>query len=464
MKKYIGLITALLLFTVFTPSFAVPLHHPSGSNLTYGAISNGQSIMSDITNPAAGASIFTQEDGQFRFGILSSVGVGYEIGNVADLANRVDLTIDKFTDTANTQTLVGTDVATNVNRILGILNQDINTTNLLLQDIATNGYFRGFAAIHAPVMPLVVTHKALSGSFVIDVNGSAVGLASFISNDIAQLSAGDIQTAVQNAITGAETTVNLGDIINSDSATVVKGATVAELSVGYSTSVWEGEASQLFVGLRGNYYKVQLTRFAQKLDDSSNQTLSDIYDDNKDTNEKDNSGIGIDLGVLWVGENSRAGATLKNLNKPSFDYNPIDTSEFSDATVITKLQGIDKYEMEPQLRLEGAFFTANQNWVFGVAIDANAIKDSVGQEVQWATASAAYATDTIFIPGLRFGYRANLAGTELTYLTTGVTFGWFNLDIAYGLEDVTVEKSDLISVDGTIPRSVIVNLGVELTF
>jgi len=462
MKKHISLITALLFSTA---SLATPVYHPPGSNLTYGSISNGQSIMSDITNPAAGASIFTKEDGQFRFGVFSSIGVGYEIGDVADLINQIDTTIDKFTDTANNQTIIGTNITDNVNRILGILNTDIATTNTLLLDIEKNGYFKGFASIHVPIMPLVVTHKAISGSFVLDINASGVGLASFLSSDVSDITSGDITTAVTNAIAGTQTSVNLGDLINSDSTTVIKGAAIVELSLGYSKPVWKNDDGQLFAGIRGNYYKVELTRFAQKLDDSSNQSLNDIFEANKDSNQKNNSGIGIDLGVLWVSEHSRAGATLKNINKPSFDFNTIDTSGYTDTKVIAALQRGNKYEMDPQLRLEGALFSANQNWVFGVALDANAIDDPVGQEYQWATASAAYATDSFYIPGFRVGYRANLAGTELTYVTTGITlFRIFNLDIAYGLEEITIKKNDLTSTDGTIPRSMLVNLGFELTF
>ncbi|NOX43775.1 MAG: hypothetical protein GXP19_08615 [Gammaproteobacteria bacterium] len=121
--------------------------------------------------------------------------------------------------------------------------------------------------------------------------------------------------------------------------------------------------------------------------------------------------------------------------------------------------------MKPQVRLEGALFSSNQNWVFGVAVDANAINDPIGQEYQWATVSAAYATDSFLRPGFRVGYRANLAGNKLSYITTGLTlFKSFNLDIAYGLEDVEIEKNDLTSVDGTVARSIIVNIGLEVTF
>jgi len=425
--------------------------------------------MSDITNPAAGASIFTQDNGQFRFGVLSSVGGGYEIGDIVNLVTEVDNTIDTFTnglsdaDPRIRPVDTGLTLQQNIDNVLSDINSIIQDTNILVNSLQRDGYFKGFGSLHAPIMPLVVSHKAISGSFVLDVNGSVVALASFLSDPLDPLIQSDVQTQVTAAL--ASGPLDLGDLISSDTAIIIKGAGVAELSFGYSTSMWKTDDSQLFAGIRANYYKVELTRFAQLIDNADNQSLRDIFDDNKDNNLIDSTGFGVDLGLLWVSEHYRAGATFKNINKPSFDFNSLDTSGFTDPIILAELQKSDTYEMEPQLRLEGALFSANQNWVFGVSLDANAIDDPVGQEFQWATASAAYATDSFFLPGFRVGYRANLAGTELTYLTTGITlFDSFNLDIAYGLEDVKVEKNDLTSVDGTIPRSVIINLGLELTF
>jgi hypothetical protein len=117
-----------------------------------------------------------------------------------------------------------------------------------------------------------------------------------------------------------------------------------------------------------------------------------------------------------------------------------------------------EYVMESQLRLEGALYTASKNWVLNAAFDANAVMDPAGDEVQWATFSAAYATNSWILPGIRVGYRANMAGTELDYLDAGVTlFKVINLDIAYSLDDVVIDQDNA-------PRSLIANLGLELSF
>ena len=464
-----------LLFTIaslmfLTQSYATPLYHPAGPNLTYGAISNGQTIISDITNPAAGASIFTKDSGQFRMGVLSSIGGGYEIGDVANLVTEVDNTIDTFTNPLsetdpripaidNSLTL-----QQNITAILNAVNLIVDDTNTLMNALQTDGYFKAFFSGHVPLMPLVITSQSLDGSFVVDINASAVGLASFLSDPLNQLISTDIDTAVTTAFAGGSP-VTLGDLFSSDTAIIVKGATMTEISLGYSTPIMKEDDGQLFAGVRGNYFDIAFTRTAQRIDNSSNQTLNDVFDNNSDSAETESSGLGIDLGLLWVSKNYRAGATLKNINKPSFDFGAIDTTGFTDLAILNELQKSNTYEMKPHVRLEGAVFSESQNWVFGVGVDANAIEDAVGQEYQWASASAAYATDSWIIPGIRLGYRSNLAGTELSYTTVGLTlFKSINLDFALANEKINIEANDLTTESGNIRRSMIVNLGFELTF
>jgi len=464
------LISVICVFVLFTSSFATPVHHPSGPNLTYGAISNSQNIMSDITNPAAGAAVFTKSNGQIRFGVLSSVGAGYEMGGVVDMVTEVDNMIKFFTNGINeTNTQIrpvdpGLTTSQNVANVLADVNALITNTNTIMADLQKDGYFKSFSTIHAPVMPLIVSHEAFAGSFVFDINQSIETLATFISDDIDQL----VQTtALRLQVIAAEggLELNLGDVIASDTAIIVKGTNVTELSLGYSISNWQSNAGQLFTGIRTNFYKVALTRSAQLVDSSTDESLKSIRDDNKESNLVDSSGFGIDLGILWVSEHYRLGATVKNINHPHFHFEPVDTSAITNSVIIEKLEKTLVYEMNSQFSLEGAFFSSDQNWVFGVAVDTNAIEDPVGQMYQWATVSTAYATDNYVIPGFRVGYRANLAGSQLSYITAGLTFfNVFNLDVAYGIEEIKIEKNDLTSVEGTEPRSIIINIGLEVTF
>jgi hypothetical protein len=115
--------------------------------------------------------------------------------------------------------------------------------------------------------------------------------------------------------------------------------------------------------------------------------------------------------------------------------------------------------MKPQLEMEGAFYSESQNWILNASLDGNAVQDPVGRDFQWATLSAAYATNSWWIPGVRVGYRTNLAGSKLSYVTGGLTmFEALSLDIAYGLKSTTDNSGN------SIPRSAMINLGLQMTF
>ncbi len=56
------------------------------------------------------------------------------------------------------------------------------------------------------------------------------------------------------------------------------------------------------------------------------------------------------------------------------------------------------------------------------------------------------------------GYRRNLAGTEKTYLSAGITaFRYLNFDLATALDTVSISGDKL-------PEGVIVSLGFQVTF
>ena len=224
-----------------------------------------------------------------------------------------------------------------------------------------------------------------------------------------------------------------------------------------SCHLWGGK---LYGGIRGKYYKVTLLQDTERL--VSTNTDSENYFDDLDLDDGETStGVGVDVGMLWVSDHLRLGATLANINEPEFEYNAFDLTGFTDATVIATLTGLAnaKYTMERQVTVEAALTSQNKNWVVAGSLDLNEVVDPVGDEYQWLAVSAAYATDSWWLPGIRAGYRVNQAGSELKYLTGGVTlFKSLNLDLAYSPDKVEDDNGDEIS------RSIIFNLGLELTF
>ena len=103
-------------------------------------------------------------------------------------------------------------------------------------------------------------------------------------------------------------------------------------------------------------------------------------------------------------------------------------------------------------------FSSNRRWSGSFGLDANAARDVMNDDYQWATASVAYATDSWWLPGVRAGLRKNLAGTELTYVGLGLTaFKIVNLDLASTLETVKISGKNL-------PTGLMASLGFEITF
>lgn len=450
---------ASALVLAMNAAYADPVYQPPGPNLTYGDVSNGQTIMSAITNPAAAAVGLEKGENQYRFGVLSSIGIGFEYGQVDNVTDVIDQNADAF-DTSGV-------VITNPADVAGSADAQVKAINDTMRVVQADGYVKAMLSGHLPVMPLVVTHQGLGGSLVLDINGSIVSNARVYQDDI-QFDAVALQndmttnpglaTYTQGDVTiNGANTANPTLAVNNDTSLLVKGASTAEVALGYSRPVMDLGGGKLYGGLRAKYYQVGLARSATRLGDLTDGSQSQFEDAMK--NVATASDFGLDLGVLWVGENFRLGATMNNINEPSFEFDPLDLSAYDPTrSVYTRLAASETYVMESQLKLEGAAYTSSRNWVLNASFDTNPVKDPLGDEYQWAVVSAAYASDSALIPGFRVGYRSNLGEGGLDYASLGATlFKALNLDVAFALDSAEVDGS-------TLPRGYMVNLGLEVTF
>lgn len=470
-------------------AFATPVYQPPGPNLTYGSSSNNQSIMSSIANPAAAAAQLSKEDSQYRFGILH-IGGGYEIGNVNGLVDLIDSSKNTIvtpvpettvaslyvqdcpsgTCSPAQQATFATDVAAAITAANGPAINTLN--NEILPALQKDGNGSVFFGGHVPLTPFVITRKGWGGSIVLDLNASAIVNGSFIEDPVNIPLIADAIAGGLDSTTGSYANV----IIPNDSTLLVKGAVITELGLGYSRAVFrreapeplEGEptpgklsagqlkAGELTAGVRVKYYQVKLADKAERLTQTAGGSKSTF---DSDLTYTASSGFGLDVGTLWISKHYRAGAWINNLNSPSFDYNTISTTGYKNPSVIAQLSTAMTYKMKPQLQLEGAVYSESQNFVANLGLDANAVQDPVGRDFQWMTLSAAYATSSWWIPGARVGYRSNLVGSKLSYVTGGLTlFKALSLDIAYSLDSVHDDKGN------SIPRSAMINLGLQMTF
>lgn len=459
------LLSAAVIATVCSQAMATPVYHPPGPNVTYGSVSNGQTLMSDINNPAAGALAPLKEGSKFRFGVLGSIGVGVEYGEIDNLYDDLDAMAADF-DLTNAFTSI-----TNVNTAAAVAEVDARITEIndLLQNIETDGYGKAFTSGHVPLMPMIIASDTLGGSLTLDLNASAVARVGAVA-DTVQFDLTGAQTFITNNL-GGTNQATFGDVtidingnnisysVSNDSVVRLKAAATFEAALGYSRNLFSTNSGNLLAGLRGKYYQITLAQDVEKVEDETN--TEDLFSDFDYKDGNTDSNFGVDMGLLWASDHYRVGATLNNINEPEFEYNAIDPAKLSainDPRIRALLSQDLIYKMKAQFTLEGALHTKNQKWVFSAAYDTNAIEGPTGDEYQWGTLSAAFITKSWIIPGIRLGYRVNQAGSELSYLTAGFTlFKYLNIDGAYSLDDVVIDGT-------TLPRSAMLNIGLELSF
>ncbi|HFE36933.1 MAG TPA: hypothetical protein ENK06_00760 [Gammaproteobacteria bacterium] len=414
---------------------------PMGENLTYGSVANTQSLISYTNNPATGSSALDKETGNFGMGIMASFGVGAEIGPVDNFVDQID-SLKKQLD----------DFSAKASPSIDDVEKIKSDFDGFLVDAGEKGRALVNAGLTAPFFPIVWgSRETLGGSLVIGASAAAQAQLRILDRPIEYnpLEQGD-------------------NILQTNSALYLKVGAVGEAGLTYSRPVFEMDEGALHAGIRGKYYQVGLRKVliginAMKKD--AQKILEDELDNARDTDFQ--SGWGADLGVLWTAKNYRLGAWLKNANSPSFKYDAIgvncDAAEDSDSCFIAKsfaneINLQETYTMDAQATFEGAVYSDNRKFVASFSADASPVNDPVGNQIQWLTVSAGYATTSWIIPGIRGGYRKNLAGSNLSAVTAGITlFKAIHVDAMYGLEKVEVDGN-------SAPRIVQLNVGVNLLF
>jgi len=260
-----------------------------------------------------------------------------------------------------------------------------------------------------------------------------------------------------NLTGGASVTVNPDGTtkfrFDNNSGVITRAAQITEISIGYSRKVWQQADDKVYVGVKSKYYDVSLSNTAVPLSNIENaRTIFDALDKSNFSYQQD---FGIDLGAIWSGKQYQVGATLTNLNEPDFQYPP---SDLSGPAIIRLIRDSERYVMQRQLKLDGGYIINDGAWGINFGLDANPVPDPMGDDYQWASVGAGFASDSWWLPGARVGLRKNMAGTKLTYVTAGITaFNNVNLDLAATTQTIQVN-------DRTIPRGLIANLGVQVLF
>ena len=414
-------------------------HHPQGAALGFGDATRFEQVQSSKQNPAGR---ITATDRGVRLGILG-LGVHYEIPAVDDFNDDTERLGDLFDELGDLEEEI--DDQEDLEAEKEEIEQELND---ILDRIGEDGYLSfGVTGHHLP-FPLEVTADAIRGSLTLDVDYSLRGHAQI-------LHGADLEVSVEEENGSASLDENLDDF-----GLYARSAQTRRASIGYGTAVHATSDGFLVAGGRLNHYEVELSRAPEPFDGDADSAIDDNFLEHT-SRETD---LALDMGVMWVADRYRAGATLRNLGSPSFDYPEPDLEAgaaedlYEAAVERGEIDPDESFTLDPQPVIEGAVHTPDQRWLLGGALELGAVDGpfATGAEdaYQWLTIGGAYNPPITGLPSFRAGYRGNLAGTELQYLTLGTTlFGILSIDTALALE-----------ITDDLPRSAMLNVGLETGF
>jgi hypothetical protein len=436
-----------------------------GQDITYGGASHPRTVQSALHNPASPAA--SDRRGVW-FG-LGGASASYELGDVRGFEGR----LNDIADALN-QEFQGADVREKVENAQDTL----NSVNAFTDELGQRGYANLQGRVQPPMMPLGAGLPGLGGQFSLGVEPMGNARVEFLNDPLCVNGPESEINTIRAATNRFDDLLCEDDLggevsLSSDSSAFIKGAAGTVASLGYSSEALFRRDGELILGTRLNRYDLELAKGVHKLanEDRSGESadIIDGLEDEFDRNTREASATGMDLGVLWKAHRYRLGATIYNVNEPSFAYPAIgndcqalDGNAKSNCNAADELSGqLDNNEthtMEQQIELEAGVFSSDRTWSLTSTYDVSSAPDVLGNEQQWFSLTGSLSPRGWWIPGLRLGYQANQAGSELGYYTGGLTlFRLINIDAAVSRETVEVDGEEA-------PRSARVSLGLEVFF
>ena len=468
---------------------AGPVQQPPGSNLTFGDVAHGLRVQSATGNPAAAAADRARLQGRSAGGVSISGAAGLEYGNVQDLFDFVDELARAYEPSEpgtgggpgqepDTRPESGIDIGAFIDELdpevaqaIEAIGEELVSQAALLALIASEGY--GKAWVSADV-PFVWNSNWLGGTWTtgiswsgaskaygltapieFDADAARVALENWIDDTFGELT-GEVALSEQVLVRADPETRNIIVTLNNDSSLLTKASQLTEISVGYSRESLSSVSGRLYLGLEAKLYLMRLSRFSARFGDiTDSKELFDAIDNASFNNDED---FGVDIGALWVGENYQLGVQWTNINQPDFLYPEVDIAPYSNPAVIEAIQRDQTYTMDSQVKLEASLFSSDRRWSAHLGYDVDSAKDPFGDEFQWLTLSASLARDSFWLPNLRIGYRQNLAGTELGYVSLGLTaFKYVNFDLSSALDTVEISGTEL-------PQGLMGSIGFQISW
>lgn len=416
------------------------LNHSQG--VTTGQSSNHHSLFSGTNNPAMG-DLMIAPDERFRMAYFFSFATSTELGQVDNFVDDIDELIDILEDPANAG-----DVP---------VNETLDRFNLVIEQAGEDGYLKTTNGAYLPPFPLYWRPEALPGTLTFELNIEGQINASVLADELIY----DDQKETFSTATSA----------------YLKSGLQKKIAVSYSQKIANNlfgtSNTQLLLGAKINIYDLELSKQVFQLELLRGRDIEDVIKDEYKNNRIQSTSIGLDFGAVWSAEKYRLGASLTNLNAPSFDYGAIGVNcdQYPDgsdqqsncyvadyfANVKGEIKTHEKHKKNPVITIDGSYFISS-HWLASGAAELSSYDDTVGKENQWISASTSYHSSSPWVPGVRASYRQNLVGSKLSYAGLGFTFGGIvNLDVNFALEDVIVD-------DEKAPRGIGLALSFEESF
>jgi hypothetical protein len=499
-KLYQGIFLCGSLF--IEQAVAAPNYQLAGSDLSNGHAMQAGSIFSGLVNPASiSANQYLKPD---YIAIAPSVGFAIEYGNVDDIFDSIDTLATKIgtsggssgsgsggtgSDDGSIASIAGQLLEDNVNfdevatnnpelgAALAGIGAEIAIAGSLITLMAEEVYAKADAQID---IPIILGTDIAGGSWGVAINSSLTskvfGLADVPAFDanLAQQNLESFLDADELTLDGAEIKSNPIDLtggfllnvdptsgalsgqFKNESVLVTKVARVDEFALNYGRQVWQFGSGKLHLGAKLKYLRVGVSQVGIRFGDVTDS--EQIFKDLKDAEFEYKNGMGIDAGAVWQDNHYNLGLTLVNANQPEFSFSEIQLDNFDNAGIVSQLQKHDTYVMGSQVKLSAGLFTLDKHWSMNMGLDTNGVEDIMRDASQWANVGGAYNSDSWYIPSARLGFRQNLVGTELSYVSAGLTmFSFLNLDVASSLETIEIDGT-------TLPRSFAINLGIAQSF
>ena len=438
MRKFLFFIC----LTCSTYSLAAPYVYSPSASLTTGPVSLPDVLQAVLHNPASGELVVNKKE-RIRMGYLSTIGGGYEFGQVDNFEEDLDDLIN----------ILGDDGASDSTETA---QETLDRFNAILSTMGEDGFIKFEASLSFPFSPLVIRITRFGGTFAFDLATDLQIKLSFLDDELSYNK------------TGGEFETN--------SAVYLKSGAMIRGGFGFSRPVWTRNVGKwqgmLLAGTKANIYSASLSKQVFGLALLGGEDIGDVISDEYDNGQATTTAVGLDVGLIWVANKYHLGLTVTNLNEPEFDYgvlgtncSEVEVSASQDNCFVASLhaqalKNINSHEVHTMnaLTTVDASYLVKPNLAVSFSYELAEYNDLVGDENQWMVMSASYYPRGGIVPAMRMGYHVNQTGTELSSISFGTTlFKIFNFDFEWGLESIDVDGS-------SVPRIIGINFGFEEYF